>query len=161
MLHFLPGPLHRTLLRTAHASRLWYWRITRKRVRGCNVIAVNAAGEVLLVRHSYHARDTWMLPGGGLGRDERPEVTASRELLEETGCILDAPRHLGTVVLDRKGWTNAIELVVGTTGDLPAADGREIEEARFFAAEALPANTSGPVREMVARWLADQNGSSA
>ena len=161
MLHFLPGPLHRTVLRVAHAARLWHWRITRKLVRGCNVIAANSAGEVLLVRHSYHARESWMLPGGGLGRDERPEATAMRELLEETGCRLEAPRHLGTVLLDRKGWTNAIELVAGTTADLPAPDGREIEEARFFPGRALPANTSGPVREMIARWLSDQNGSSA
>ncbi|WP_162895878.1 NUDIX domain-containing protein [Novosphingobium sp. THN1] len=161
MLHFLPGPLHRTVLRVAHAARLWYWRITRKRVRGCNVIAANAAGEVLLVRHSYHARDTWMLPGGGLGRNERPEATALRELFEETGCRLAAPRHLGTVLLDRKGWTNAIELVAGTTADLPAPDGREIAEARFFPATALPDNTVRSVREMIARWLADQNGSSA
>lgn len=161
MLHLLPGPLHRTLLRSAHAVRLWYWRTTRKRVRGCNVIAANAAGEVLLVRHSYHARESWMLPGGGLGRDERPEATAARELLEETGCRLEAPRHLGTVLLDRKGWTNAIELVAGTTTDEPVADGREIAEARFFPAATLPDSTVRSVREMIARWLADQNGSSA
>jgi ADP-ribose pyrophosphatase YjhB (NUDIX family) len=161
VLHLLPGPLHRALLRSAHAARLWYWRRTRKEVRGCNVIAANAAGEVLLVRHSYHARNTWMLPGGGLGRDERAETTAMRELLEETGCRLEGPRHIGTVVLDRSGWTNAIELVAGTTTDTPAPDGREIEEARFFPALALPERTAGPVREMIARWLDGQNGSSA
>lgn len=130
-------------------------------VRGCNVIATNAAGEVLLVRHSYHASQVWMLPGGGLDRRESPLDTARRELLEETGCVLHHPEHLGTVVLDRNGWTNAIELVAGDTRDEPVADGREIEEARFFAPDALPATTSKPVRDMIRRWSEVQNGSSA
>ncbi|MFY7837269.1 MAG: NUDIX domain-containing protein [Novosphingobium sp.] len=160
MLSFLPGPIHRIALRAAHGLRLWFWRLTKRKVRGCNVIAANAAGEVLLVRHSYHARDTWMLPGGGLGRSESPLGTAQRELREETGCLLRNPAHLGTVTLDRKGWTNLIELVCGEAEGTPAPDGREIEEARFFAPDALPEKTSGPVRAMIAKWQ-DQNGSSA
>lgn len=160
MLSFLPGPVHRAALRSAHALRLRLWRLTKRKVRGCNVIAANDAGEVLLVRHSYHARDTWMLPGGGLGRDESPIGTAQRELREETGCFLRDPVHLGTVTLDRNGWTNLIELVCGRAEGPPAPDGREIEEARFFAPASLPANTSGPVRAMIEQWQ-NQNGSSA
>ena len=159
MLSFLPGPVHRMALRSAHALRLWFWRKTGRTVRGCNVIAANAEGHVLLVRHSYHAPDTWMLPGGGLGRKESPLGTAMRELHEETGCTLRDPVHLGTVTLDRNGWTNLIELVGGIAEGTPAPDGREISEARFFAPDALPENTSGPVRAMIAQWV--QNGSSA
>jgi 8-oxo-dGTP pyrophosphatase MutT (NUDIX family) len=161
MLDFLPGPLHRLALRNAHALRLWWWRTTRRRVRGCNVIAANAAGEVLLVRHSYHSPDTWMLPGGGLGTHEDPATAGARELLEETGCILLRPVHIGTVTLDRTGWTNLLEMVAGQTRDLPRPDGREIVDARFFDPRALPDKTSGPVRGMIARWLDNQNGSSA
>lgn len=160
MLKLFPRPIHRAALRTAHALRLWCWRRLRRTVRGCNVIAANPAGEVLLVRHSYHARDVWMLPGGGLDREESPLDTARRELVEETGCLLDHARHLGTVVLDRNGWTNAIELVSGETRDTPVADGREIEEARFFAPDALPESTSASVRAMIERWIAAQNGNS-
>lgn len=149
------------LLRSAHAVRLWWWRTCRKQVRGCSVIAADPSGAVLLVRHTYHAPGVWMLPGGGLGRDERPEATAARELLEETGCHLQAPRHLDTFVIARRGWTNTLELVAGTTADLPLPDGREIAQACFFPPHALPENTSPPAREMIARWLAGQNGSSA
>lgn len=159
MLSFLPSPVHRVALRTAHTLRLRWWRLTKRKVRGCNVIAANAEGHVLLVRHSYHARDTWMLPGGGLGRDESPIGTAARELREETGCVLRDAVHLGTVTISRNGWTNLIELVSGQAEGAPAADGREIEEARFFAPDALPEKTSGPVREMIAKWR--QNGNSA
>lgn len=161
MLGLMPGPIHRLALRTAHALRLWWWRKTGRTVRGCAVIAANPAGEVLLVRHSYHARETWMLPGGGLGRNESLLRAAMRELHEETGCTLSDPVHIGTITLDRTGWTNLIELVCGHAEGTPAADGREIAEARFFAPSALPEPTSRPVRAMIADWQAVQNGNSA
>lgn len=160
VLKLLPRPIHRAALRSAHALRLWWWRRLRRSVRGCNVIAANPAGEVLLVRHSYHARDVWMLPGGGLDREESPLDTARRELVEETGCVLDKAWHLDTVTLDRKGWTNVIELVAGETRGSPVADGREIEEARFFPPDALPASTSAAVQAMICRWIEAQNGNS-
>ncbi len=158
MLSFLPGPVHRVALRIAHALRLHWWRLTKRTVRGCNVIAANARGEVLLVRHSYHARDTWMLPGGGIDRAEGLLDGAVRELAEETGCTLRRPAHICTVTLDRKGWTNLIELVCGLAEGVPMADGREIEEARFFATSALPQRTSGPTRQMIAKWQDHQTG---
>lgn len=160
MLDLLPGPFHRLVLRTAHALRLSWWRITRSKVRGTNVIAINPQGRVLLVRHSYHASQTWMLPGGGLGPGESAVQAGARELAEETGCTLSDTRHLGIITLERRGWTNLIELVAGHSHDTPRADGREIIEARFFDPSDLPENTSGAARQMIACHLA-QNGSSA
>lgn len=160
MRNLLPGPLHRFALRTAHALRLAWWRGTHRTVRGTNVIATDAQGCVLLVRHSYHASQTWMLPGGGLGSGESAIEAAMRELAEETGCALNQARQLGSVTLNRRGWTNLIELVAGRTDDTPRADGREIIEARFFDAADLPAQTSAATCEMIAKWL-DQNGNSA
>lgn len=161
MLHFLPGPLHRLALRRAHGLRLWWWRKSGRTVRGCNVIAANAHGHVLLVRHSYHASGVWMLPGGGLGVGESPVDAACRELAEEVRCTLAGPHHLGTFTLDRSGWTNVIEVVAGTTTDLPRPDGREIAEARFFDPHALPHPNGGSAQTIIASWLAHQNGSSA
>lgn len=161
MLHVLPAPLHRLALRVAHSLRLSWWRITRKTVRGCSIIAANPSGCVMLVRHSYHYEEVWMLPGGGLAAGESPVDAAARELAEEVGCTLADAQYLGTFTLGRNGWTNLIELVSGTTSDAPHPDGREIAAARFFDPHALPDPTSRPTRQMIARWLEDQNGSSA
>lgn len=160
MLNSLPGPLHRQVLRIAHGVRLRWWRLTGKLVRGCNVIATNDRGQILLVRHSYHLQELWMLPGGGLDKGESLLDAAARELAEEVGCTLDFARHIETLTLDWGTWTNVIELVSGSTTDTPKPDGREIADARFFDPRVLPHPTSKPAQDMIACWLGHQNGSS-
>ncbi|MCH7629292.1 MAG: NUDIX domain-containing protein [Proteobacteria bacterium] len=165
MFHRLPAPVHRWLLRTAQPVRLRVWGLLRLKVRGASVLAFDPQGRVLLVRHSYHRPDWWMLPGGGMGRDRDPVRVATRELREETGCRLDGPAWFATHPMPTaQGWTNVTELVAGTTPDAPRIDGRELREARFFALDALPERTcEGPLYYigLWQAWTAGQNGSSA
>ncbi|WP_338466770.1 NUDIX domain-containing protein [Novosphingobium sp. ZN18A2] len=144
--------LHRTALRIAQAVRLRWWRFAGGATHGCAVIAQNRAGEILLVRHTYHRSDQWMLPGGGIGALELPLAAAIREVLDETGCRLAGTRHVATHVLDRGRWVNTVELVFGTTADLPRADGREIAEARFFNLSGLPESLGELSRAQIAAW---------
>lgn len=165
MLHHLPAPLHRLLLRAVQPVRLRLWGLLRLRVRGTAVLAFDRQGRLLLVRHSYHRPDSWMLPGGGMGRERDPVRTAMRELHEETGCRLEDAAWFGTHPnRTARGWTNVTELVAGTTIDGPAIDGRELRAAQFFPLDALPDETcEGPLHyiAMWQRWRLDQNGNSA
>jgi 8-oxo-dGTP pyrophosphatase MutT (NUDIX family) len=155
MLSRLPPPLHRALLKIGQPVRLRIWGLLRREVRGCGVLAFDPAGRLLLVRHSYHQPDRWLLPGGGLAHGEAPAMTGARELAEETGCILQAPVWFGT---DPRvmpgGWRNRIELVTGTASGTPRADEREIAEAAFFGLEALPPTTGDAVHGALAQWQA-------
>jgi 8-oxo-dGTP pyrophosphatase MutT (NUDIX family) len=90
VLHLIPPPLHRAALRLAHALRKVWWRVGKPRLNGCRVLARDADGRVLLVRHCYGS-GRWMLPGGGMKRGEDPLLAAERELLEEVGCRLNDP----------------------------------------------------------------------
>ena len=96
MLHLIPAPAHRAALRLAHALRRRWWRLRGARLAGCRVLALDAAGRVLLVRHSYGS-DLWMPPGGGLARGEDAVAAAVRELREETGCRLVGAHLLKSV----------------------------------------------------------------
>ncbi len=62
------------------------------------IAAVNAAGELLLVRQYRHAAREVLLeiPAGRLEREETPLAAAQRELAEETGHRARAWRELAT-----------------------------------------------------------------
>ncbi|GAA2729034.1 NUDIX hydrolase [Actinocorallia aurantiaca] len=56
------------------------------------VVLIDSRGRVLLFKYLLSepwACEGWMLPGGRIEPGESPEVTASRELLEETGLTPD------------------------------------------------------------------------
>ena len=77
MLHLIPAPLHRALLRWAHRARKRWFRWARPRTGGVAVVGLDEGERVLLVRHSYGS-GRWCLPGGGLRRGEDPERCARR-----------------------------------------------------------------------------------
>ncbi|MCC6926156.1 NUDIX domain-containing protein [Novosphingobium sp.] len=153
MLHLIPAPLHRLGLRLAHAVRRRWWRLAQVRLQGCRVLAFDAEGRVLLIRHSYGSGN-WMLPGGGLGRREDPLAAALRELAEETGLALDDARAFLTVDEPLYGTTNRVHLVAGQAAGALAIDGREVIEAHFFASDALPPDLSPALAAHFTAWLA-------
>jgi 8-oxo-dGTP pyrophosphatase MutT (NUDIX family) len=155
----LPRPLHRLALRGAHGLRLAWWRVRRPELHGCNAIVFNPAGEVLLVRHSYQSPGRWMLPGGGLARDESAEAAAVREVAEETGCRIADARFIGVEVAAVSGARNHIHLIVARTTDRPAADRREIVEATFFPPEVMPPTVTAAARRRIGRALAQNSAS--
>lgn len=152
MLHLIPPPLHRTGLRLAHAVRKRWWRLARVQLSGCRVIAFDAAGRLLLIRHSYGSGH-WMLPGGGVGRNERPLDAALRELREETGCELHHAFSHSVVEEALYGTTNRVHMIAGLASGIPRPDGREIIELGFFGREALPLQMSPAVTGQIAGWF--------
>lgn len=152
MLHLIPKPLHRLAYRLAHGLRRVWWRVAQPRVSGCRILAFDEEGRVLLVRHSYGSGN-WMAPGGGLKRGEDPLLTGSRELREETGCSLDGVWQVARVEEPLRGATNVVHVIAGHAIGAPAADGREVIEAAFFAADALPLPMSDLMRRDLPGWL--------
>lgn len=147
----LPAPLHRWLLRQAQPWRLRIWGLLGRQIEGIMVLAFAPDGRMLLVRHSYHLPDTWLLPGGGGARGEDPPTTAQREVHEETGCTLHSPVLLDHVLRTMpQGWTNRIAVVAGQISGTPRADGREIAAVGLFAPDNLPPNISATVHEFLA-----------
>lgn len=68
-------------------------------------VILSCGDEILMVK-GWYGSGRWSLPGGGLHKNEDPAIGASRELLEETGIVMD-PRQLEFLTqIDRK--TNAV-----------------------------------------------------
>ncbi len=100
------------------------------------------------VRPAGKAEGVWALPKGLIGPGERPEVTAVREVAEETGLDGGLVQKLGDV---RYVYTWAGERVFkvvsfyllryrsGRIGELPPEHAHEVDEARWLSLEEAPA----------------------
>lgn len=135
-------PIPRIALRGAWWVRLWLLRLTGLPTRGVKVMLFNRGGELLLIRNSYGRRHQWVFPGGGIGRGEAPEAAALREVREELGCGVAQLRYLSTHLSTSEGKRDTIHLFAALAVGEPAADQVEVEEARFFALDRLPAEVS-------------------
>jgi len=152
VLYLIPAPLHRAALRIAHGVRRRWWRWRRPRLEGCRVLAIDARGAVLLVRHSYGS-GKWMPPGGGIKRGEDVLAAAMRELREETGCTLAGAVLVARHREDLQGAGNVVHVVAGRAQGELRVDGREVIAAHFFDPDALPPDVPGFLRAGLPRWL--------
>ena len=151
MLHLIPRPLHRAVLRLGYRLRHRWRRLARPRLAGVSVFVTDLDGRLLLVRHSYGS-DGWALPGGGIERGESPEEAARREIREEVGCAIEGVRVLDQLEETLSGAPHTAWLVAGRTQDHPRPDRREIVEARFFPTHSLPEPLTRLTRSRIATW---------
>lgn len=157
LLKVLPAPLHRALYRVADRVRRQAWRIWPFTVNGVRVLALDSAGRVLLVRHSYGSHN-WTTPGGGLGAGEDPVEAGMRELAEETGCMLSGARLMAVVDEPLTRSNNRVHVVVGCASGNAVPDGREVVELAFFELHKQPDAMRAGLAERIRGWVGDYHG---
>jgi mutator protein MutT len=95
----------------------------------------NERGEVLLVRRANEpGRGLWSLPGGRLEPGEDARTCAAREVLEETGLVVDVGTELLTVEIGAYDVTDFSATVV--SGELRAGD--DASDVQWTAVGDLP-----------------------
>jgi 8-oxo-dGTP diphosphatase len=105
---------------------------------GAYAVIFDEAGGVLFC----HRRDCdfWNLPGGGVESGEVPWQAVVREVREETGLEVEVVRLAGLyswIALDEVIYS----FVCRVSGVPPMTHTDETDDARYFALDALPANT--------------------
>ncbi|MBV7258075.1 NUDIX hydrolase [Erythrobacter crassostreae] len=151
MANFIPAPLHRALMPTAHKLR-HRWRIWRGTpIEAVSVVVTNLNGDVLLLRHSYGPK-VWALPGGGLKPGEDPAECARREVMEELSVKVTNVQSLGTIAEELSGSPHTAHLFSAMCNARPKPDGREVDEARFFPSHSLPEPLGEVTRRRLSVW---------
>jgi 8-oxo-dGTP pyrophosphatase MutT (NUDIX family) len=131
-----------------------YWRIARGMTLGVRGVVLDGDGKVFLVRHSYVAG--WHLPGGGVEVGETFLEALRRELMEEGRIDLTGAPVLHGLFFNghvsRRDHV-AVYVVRQFRQDRLPKPNHEIVECGFYAAGALPAETTRGTRLRIAEVL--------
>ena len=125
-------------------------RLTRGMTLGVRVVATDAGGRVLLVKHTYLAG--WWLPGGGVDRGETTQAAAVRELREETGLVATTAPRLISIHSNERFFRGDHVVVYGVDA-FEISDRTshgEIAEIGWFAPDALPEDAHRSTRARLA-----------
>lgn len=130
-----------------------WFRLVRPLTLGVRIIAINGAGQVCLVRHTY--TPGWHLPGGGVERGENCLQAAIKEAREEAGLlIMPADMTLLSVHSNFENFPGDHVLVFATRHwqQTPTNTAHEIAEYSFFDLSQLPATTTAGTRRRLEEW---------
>lgn len=124
--------------------------IRRRMTVGVRAVLIDGQ-KVLLVRHTY--MPGWQFPGGGVEPFETAELSAAREVMEETGYAVDGrPRLLG-LYLNRiaGGGRDHVAVYVwhAFRAQVQFAPNMEIAACEWFDIDALPAETDPGTRRRI------------
>ncbi len=118
-------------------------------------VVLDAAGRVLLLRHSYRPGSGWGIPGGFLLPREQPEEALIRELREEIGLKIHIERIAFVRALQRYQQVEILFLCRPVGEAVPR--GFEITRAEWFPLDALPEGLSADQRGLIERALQTSN----
>jgi ADP-ribose pyrophosphatase YjhB (NUDIX family) len=132
--------------------RTW-WRFRRAMTLGVRGVALDEAGRVLLVRHTYSKG--WHLPGGGVEPGETLHDALARELYEEGNIELgdDSTPQLFGMYFNRRASRRdhvAVFVVRDFRQQRPPMPTREIAAHGFFRIDDLPDETTAGTRARIA-----------
>jgi ADP-ribose pyrophosphatase YjhB (NUDIX family) len=131
-----------------------YWRFARGMTLGVRAVVLDGEGRVFLVKHSYVAG--WHLPGGGVEVGETCRDALGRELAEEGRIELSGEPALQGLFFNSHVSPRdhvAVYLIRHFRQDRLPEPNREIVACGFFAADALPAETTPGTRLRIAEVL--------
>jgi len=129
---------------------------------GASVILINEKGEMLLQKRRDN--ECWGYAGGSVDLGENTEVTARRELLEETGLVVGKLELYGVFSGENQHYiypngdevsnVDIVYVCKEYSGELKC-QASEVLELRFFALDSLPDNLSPPVADVILKYAGE------
>ncbi len=119
-------------------------------------VLIMRGAEILLIRRGNDPlKDYWAMPAGFIEWDEDPASAACREVLEETGLVVQTSRLLDVFHTPHDGGLANLVIVYAAEicgGQLAAGD--DAADAAWFTKATLPAKIAFlPTQTIIQRWL--------
>ncbi|WP_169983542.1 NUDIX hydrolase [Microbispora sp. H10836] len=108
-------------------------------VPSVNVVVINDAGDILMIRRSDNGN--WAVPGGAIDLGESLPQAAVRETLEETGIVCEITGLVGT-------YTDPRHVILYTSNGEARQEFSIVLTARAISGEPTPSSESTEVRWM-------------
>lgn len=122
-------------------------------IHPCIIVLITRGDEVLLTRAPHWVAGRYGLVAGFVEPGECLEETVVREVKEETGIEVKDIRYVGS-----QAWPFPSQIMTGFVAEYAGGelqvDNDELEDARWFSRDALPAL---PSRRSIARFLLDHH----
>jgi NAD+ diphosphatase len=122
-------------------------------IHPCIIVLIKRGEEFLLARKPEWAPGRYSLVAGFVDFGESLEECVVREVMEETGLVVDNIRYVGS-----QNWPFPSQLMAGFVADYASGeiviDGEELEDAGWFSPERMP--ESLPPGRSIARWIIDR-----
>ena len=140
--------------RTVRKPVQWYQKKFNIQTRGVRVLLIYQ-NNIVVVRHWYNS--WWVLPGGGIKKNETPEQAAVRELAEEVGVAdVQLEYQLGVYSNNKEGKNDTVYCFVAFLNapfDSNKKFNIEISDMKSVSIEELPTGTSSATKARIAEYL--------
>jgi ADP-ribose pyrophosphatase YjhB (NUDIX family) len=111
--------------------------------------------ELLLVQRAMDpGRGLWSLAGGFVEVGEHPKDSLKREILEETGLIIQVDQLLDVFQFPQYHYVITIAYAATVIGGTLRA-GDDVAQAVWFSADSLPELAFETTQILVRRWISD------
>ena len=134
-----------------------YWFVFRPQLYGVKCL-IQYRDKLLLIRNTYGDMK-WTFPGGGIKRDESPELAVQREVKEEVGITLTELHELGEYTSTEGYKRDTVKCYFSEVHSPELKiDRNEIYEAGWFQYERLPEPQSSDAGRVMQLYLSRHRG---
>lgn len=140
------------IMRILHLTRKFIYALFQVKTQGVRIMVIRGS-QILLIKSTYHRY--WVLPGGGVGKNETFDQAGRREVHEEAGIAVQSfSQALGTYQNNLEGRPDTVKVfITDKWTDIGWKQTWEVLDRQWFDMHKLPQSISDPAKRRIEEYL--------